>query len=111
MKRIYVAGKLNDDAVGYLKNVSTMVKKSIAVQKCGFSVFVPCLDILMGIVDGNFGYTDYANNNMTWLEVADAVLVLENSENSKGTQAEIKRAGELNIPVFYDIEELKNAIS
>ena len=44
----------------------------------------------------------YYRYSMAWLEVSDAVFVLPNSENSKGTQAEIKRAEELNIPVYHD---------
>jgi len=39
-------------------------------------------------------------------EVSDCLYVLPNSENSKGTQAEIKRAKELNIPIFYSIDEI-----
>ena len=38
---------------------------------------------------------------MAWLEVSDEVWVLPNSENSKGTQGEIKRAEKLDIPVKY----------
>ncbi|KKL26448.1 hypothetical protein LCGC14_2395160, partial [marine sediment metagenome] len=37
--------------------------------------------------------------SIAWLEVSDEVWVMPNSENSKGTQVEIKRAKELNIPV------------
>jgi len=44
---------------------------------------------------------DYYRYSMAWLEVADEVWVLPNSESSKGTQAEIKRAKELFIPVKY----------
>ena len=35
-------------------------------------------------------------------EVSDCIYILEGSEKSKGTQAEIKRAKELNIPVLYE---------
>jgi hypothetical protein len=108
MRRIYIAGKLNDDAVGYLQNVSKMVRVAIEVQRAGFSVFVPCLDLLCGIVAGDFTYDDYALNNIKWLEVSDAVYVLPDSENSKGTQKEIALANSLDIPVFHDLEMLKN---
>lgn len=103
MKRVYVAGKLNSDAVGYVKNMSLMIRKALELQRAGHSVFVPCLDIMMGIVDGNFEYPDYADNNMKWLEVSDSVFVLKGWENSKGTQKEIERARALNIPVEFEV--------
>jgi len=40
---------------------------------------------------------------MGWLEVSDCIYVLKDSEKSKGTQAEIKRAKELNIDIFYEV--------
>jgi hypothetical protein len=101
MKRIYLAGKLNSDAVEFLKNVSIMIKAAIKVQQAGYAVFVPALDLLMGIVDGGYTYQDYADNNMEWLRVSDAVLVLPGYEESKGTKAEIEEATKCGIPVIY----------
>lgn len=101
MKRIYLAGKLNDQAVGYIKNVSLMLKAAIDIRKLGHSVFVPCQDVLMGIVDGDLDYADYADNNMAWLEVSDEVWVLPNYKTSKGTLKEMERAVELNIPIVF----------
>lgn len=101
MKRIYIAGPLNAGAVEYLRNVSRMIQVGISVRRVGYAVFVPALDLLMGIVDGAFSYNDYAENNLAWLEVSDAVLVLPGYEESKGTLAEIKRASELGIPVIF----------
>lgn len=110
MRRIYIAGKLNADACGYLKNCHDMIKVANEVRKLGHAVFVPCFDLLAGIVDGKMEYRDYADNNMAWLEASDAVLVLPNSENSKGTQAEIARARELGIPIFESLEELTDGL-
>jgi Domain of unknown function (DUF4406) len=107
MKRVYVAGKLNDQAVGYIKNCHNMISMADTIQKLGFSVFVPCLDFLSGLVCGNYEYQDYADNNMAWLECADYVYVMPDSENSKGTQAEIKQAETLGIPVVYTLDFLK----
>jgi hypothetical protein len=107
MLRVYVAGKLNDTAVGYLKNVHTMISTADMLRRKGFAVFVPCNDLLNGILAGDMEYADYAGNNMAWLEVADVVYVLPASENSKGTLAEIARAKELKIPVVYTEWELR----
>lgn len=50
---------------------------------------------------------DYYRYSMGWLEVSDCLYVLKGSEFSKGTQAEIERAKELNIPILYEgINEL-----
>lgn len=106
MKCIYVAGKLNADAVGYLKNVHAMIVMADKIRQMGFSVFIPCLDLLAGVVAGDYEYPDYAGNNMAWLERSDIVFVLPNSEESKGTQAEITRAMELGIPVIGDLGRL-----
>ena len=106
MKRIYIAGKLNADAVGYLKNVHAMIRVAQAAKDAGFSVFVPCLDLLMGIVAGDYEYEDYATPNLAWLSVSDAVLLVPGWETSKGTQAEIAWAKELGIPVFETLQEL-----
>ena len=106
MKRIYVAGRLNDPAVKYIQNVSRMIKVANMIRHRGYSVFVPCLDLLMGIVDGNLTYDDYTANNKAWLEVADAVYVLPDSEQSRGTQEEIALALTLGIPVIRKIGDL-----
>jgi hypothetical protein len=43
---------------------------------------------------------------MAWLEVSDAVLLIEGWEKSKGTLAEIERAKALGIPVFTTVYDL-----
>ena len=106
MLKVYIAGKLNAMAVDYLKNVSNMIHTAQRVKDLGFSVFVPCLDLIMGIVAGNYEYEDYSQNNLAWLEVSDCVLVLPGYETSKGTLAEIKRAEEMKIPIYYKLEDL-----
>jgi hypothetical protein len=103
MRRVYVAGKLNDNATGYIRNCHRMIKYADIIRRLGFSVYVPCLDFLSGIVLGDYEYHDYFDNNMPWLEVSDYLFVCPNSEQSKGTQAEIYRAKELGIPVATEI--------
>ena len=106
MKRIYIAGRLNDLAPQYIQNVHNMIKIADEIRRMGFAVFVPCLGLLMGIVSGNYKYEDYAENSISWLEVSDALFVLPDSENSQGTQQEIARAKELGLPIFMDKESL-----
>ena len=75
MKKIYVAGKLNDSAVDYIKNLNVMFKVADGVRKLGFAVFVPGLDFLIGVVFGDWDYKDYFDNSQPWLEASDAVFV------------------------------------
>jgi hypothetical protein len=103
-KRIYVAGKLNDMAVNYLQNVSRMMKTAEEVRKVGYSVFVPCIDLLMGIMFGDYDYPDYFNNSQPWIEVADGIFLVPGWETSEGTKKEIELAKSRGIPCFENID-------
>ena len=106
MKRVYVAGKLNDMAVSYLSNVHKMMMTAEKVRKAGYSVFVPCIDLLMGIKFGYEDYHDYFDNSQPWVEVADAIFLTPGWETSEGTKKEIDRAKRLDIPVFSKLEDM-----
>lgn len=107
MYRVYVAGKLSDMPAGYIRNMHQMIRHADIIRRAGFAPFTPCLDILIGLVAGNISEGEYYKIGLSWLEVADAMFVLPNSEDSKGTQHEIEKAEELNIPVFYTLQELE----
>lgn len=111
MKRVYVAGKLNDMTSGYIKNCHDMIMHADAIRRLGFSVFVPCLDLLSGLVAGDYDYKDYFENNMPWLECCDYLYVCPGYETSEGTKREIARAKELGKPVFFSIGTLVNGES
>jgi hypothetical protein len=84
-----------------------MMDQAQAVKELGFSVFVPAIDILMGIKFGYELYSDYFDNNLPWLAKADAVILVPGWETSKGTKRELAIAEELGIPVFENIVDLK----
>ena len=109
MKLVYVAGKLNSDAVGYLKNVYVMNQLADQTRRAGFAVANPCLDLIMGLTFGDYGYADYFDNNQEILTRCDAVLCCFNWETSEGTKREIAMAESLDIPVFFSLGELINA--
>lgn len=89
-------------------NASNMIKEANKIQKLfNVGVYCPANDFLQGIVDGNFAYNDYFDNTEQWLKRSDAVYVVPGSEKSKGTQLEIKICEIYNIPVFYNINDLK----
>ena len=107
MHTCYIAGKLSDNAVGYIKNVHRMIVWAREVRKLGMAVYVPALDLLEGLVDGNFNYDDYFNNSREFLLMCDCVFVCpEGFETSEGTKREIQLAKDAGIPVFYDTEKL-----
>ena len=108
MRRIYIAGKLNDLAVDYLLNVHKMMVTAEEVRKAGYSIYVPAIDLLMGIAFGYTKYEDYFNNSQPWLEASDAVFLTPGWETSKGTEKEIKTALEKKIPVFDNLTEMNN---
>lgn len=106
--KIYVAGPLNAMAVDYLKNVSNMMTEAEHLRRLGFSIYVPAIDLLMGIKFGYTGYNDYFDNSQPWLKAADAVYLCKGWQNSKGTKAEIETAMANNIPIFDNPDELVN---
>ena len=105
-KKIYVAGPLNAMAVDYLKNVSNMMTEAEHLRRLGFSIYVPAIDLLMGIKFGYTSYNDYFDNSQPWLKAADAVYLCKGWENSKGTKAEMETAMANGIPVFDNPDEL-----
>ena len=111
MKKVYIAGKLNDDAVGYIKNLHAMIQEAEKVRKAGFSVYIPGLDFLGGLVFGDWDYHCYFNNSQPWLLASDAVYVCPNSERSTGTQKEIKLAKKNGIPVVDTLGKLCSILS
>jgi len=109
-KKIYIAGKLNAPAVEYIKNIHRMLDYARRVRRIGFSVYVPAIDVLLGIFEGDLEYSDYFGNSQPWLAVSDAVFVVPGWEGSEGVKREIETAKELGIPVFYDLTALMNEL-
>lgn len=106
IKRIYIAGKLNDMACDYIQNVHQMIIWSEKVRKLGFAVYVPGIDFVQGLIFGNWNYDDYFNNSQAWLDVSNALFVTPGWEESKGTIREIASSKARGLPVFYDLDEL-----
>jgi hypothetical protein len=102
MQRAYVAGKLSaPTAEEYIQNVHTMMKHADKIRKQGYAVFVPCLDMLMGTMFGNYSYEDYAGNNLEWVKVCDVLFVCPDSHESFGTNREIEIAKKHGIEIVF----------
>ena len=106
MKKIYIAGKLNAMAVDYLYNVHKMMVTAQEVKSAGYSVYVPAIDLLMGIMHGYTKYEEYFDNSQPWIECADAIFLVPGWESSEGTKREIALAEKNGVPIFSDIEKM-----
>lgn len=113
MKRIYVAGPMSGSELKFLSNVSKGIRISVELLLLGYAPFCPFIDfqLFLALRNGEEITGEQIKlYSMAWLEVSDAILVLPNHHTSKGTLAEIARAKELGIPIYYSLEELKEEI-
>ena len=110
--RVYVAGKYSDtNIIACLNNIHEGIKMSVEVLKLGHACFCPWLDYQFQFFSKDLKVEDYYRYSMAWLEVSDCVLVLPGYETSKGTLAEIKRAEEKGINIYYKLEDLPKGMN
>lgn len=101
MKKIFIAGPYT------IGDVAQNVKKAMDVANelinYGFAPYCPHLTHFLHI--NNYQpYQKWLELDLQFLEVSDALLRLPGK--SVGADGEVVRAKELEIPVFYEIEEL-----
>jgi len=111
--RIYIAGPLSSKekedrnpskvVVDYIANLNIMCQIASEIRRLGYFPYVPGMDLMLGLVNGDWEEEDYRGIGMSFLEVCDAVYVIA---GSWGVQKEIDRAKELGIPVFYNMNEM-----
>mgnify|MGYP003784521597 FL=1 len=106
-KRIYVAGSYSsDNVIQVFKNMQRGIKVSARLLKQGYIPFCPWLDYHFFLHE-DITLKEIQDYSIGWLEVSDCVYVLRHSDDSKGTQNEIRVAEKLGIPVLYEgIDEL-----
>lgn len=116
IKRVYCAGAITPyptehPVLGFLGNIKRGIRTSLEVLLAGYVPFSPFLDYQYWFFlrdSENITEKMIKDLSMAWLEVSDAVLVLPKYRKSGGTKAEIERAKELKIPVFYNLEDLQD---
>ena len=101
-----MAGPLNSDAVGYIQNMSKMLRIGVELRRRGHAPFIPCLDILLGILDGEMVYDDYVRLNLPFVDVCDALFLIA---HSPGADQELARAEEMGKIIFHTLEEVPDA--
>ena len=99
-KLIYIAGALRGEIPEYIGNVSKMIKHAEKIRRLGFAVYIPCLDILQGVVMGDLSFKDYFDNSYEILKRCDAVSLVPGFEKSNGVKEEIEEADSRGIPVL-----------
>jgi len=109
-KRIYLAGSMSDsNCLQFLENLRRGIRVSAQLVLLNYHPFSPFIDFQFFLAlrnDEKITDTMIKEYSLSWLAVSDAVLVLPDYESSKGTLAEIKRAHQLGIPVYFSMEEL-----
>ena len=111
MKRIYVAGKYSaDNVLDVLQNIGRGEACCAELFRLGYAPFCPWHDkqYCMTLYNSKLTVEQFYNYSIAWLEVSDAVLLVDGWEDSKGTLAEIDIAKKLGIPIFKNIVELLN---
>lgn len=110
MKRVYVAGPYSaDNILKGLENIRAGQRMAAKLLQRGYAVFCPWLDhqLFLQIREGEaISLETIQAHSMAWLQASDAVLVLRGWQASKGTLAEIMRALDLRIPIFYNSFDL-----
>lgn len=103
-KRVYIAGALSAHTAEYLFNVHKMMMVAEEAIRQGYSAFIPCTDLLMGIKFGYSTVKEYFDNSLPWVKASEAVLLVPGWLKSQGTIKEIEVAMENDVPVFDSIE-------
>lgn len=109
MIKVYVAGPYSaDNVVDVLKNIGAGEHMAGQLFQDGYAPFCPWHDksFITTHWFRDFTVEQFYQFSMAWLEVSDAVLLIEGWEKSKGTLAEIERAKALGIPVFTTVYDL-----
>ena len=114
IKTLYIAGAITPypsehPVFGFLCNIKRGQRAAVEALLAGFYPFCPFLDF-------QFWFQLHNGENITekmikglsmeWLRRSDGVLVLPKWRKSQGTKDEIAEAKKLDIPVFYNLEDV-----
>jgi len=111
--RIYVAGPYSaDNVLTVFGNMRRGIEESARLFEGGVAPFCPWLDYQFALAARRIHTVEeYYDYSTAWLEASDALVVVGNRsglpgpDTSRGTRAEVARARELGIPVFFSSAE------
>lgn len=116
IERVYVAGLFSRNEKGEmantietLNNIRNGLHLSTEVLLAGLVPFTPWLDFMYFLMlpEGrSISETAIKRYSMSWLEVSDAMLLLQGWQASSGTLAELRMAKKLEIPHFEELQDI-----
>lgn len=107
--KVYVAGRYSaDNVLDVLKNIGRGQRTCARLFQLGFYPYDPWADasFIIHYPHAEFNVQDFRDASMAWLEVSDVVFVDSGNGDGGGVDAEIRRAKELKIPIFYHENKL-----
>ena len=106
--RVYVAGPYSSgNIIKILENIRNGQRASVEILLAGHEPFCPWLDYQFNLVlrdKEKLTVEDYYRYSIAWLEVSDAMVVLDGWGMSRGTLAEMHRAKELGIIIYHGVD-------
>ena len=108
MHRVYVAGAISGPTILQgLHNIGRGIRRANMLLRAGFAPFCPHLDYHWAF-EGDVSVEQMYASSLAWLESAEALFVIEEGAmDSRGVKAEIERAQDIGIPVFWKLEDLQ----
>lgn len=104
---VYIAGTFRADNA-WLIEQNIRRAEALALEVWLTGIMVPiCPHAANRFYQGAGPDDIWLKGDLELLARADAILVVPGSEHSSGTAIEVKRAGELHLPVYNDLETLK----
>ena len=106
MKLAYLAGPYTAQTpFGEFLNVVTARVWAEEVMKKGYAVYVPHLQNFAS----GLSWDEIMSRDLEVLSRCDLLVLLPGWENSKGSQMEHQKALDLEMPVCYNVSDLKEA--
>lgn len=108
MKLIYIAGSYTaKDPYRVKMNIMKADLLAMDVELLGLEAFPICPHTNTAHHEGTRPGTYFIAGTLELSRRCDAILVVPDSENSVGTKGEIRDATRRGVPVFYNINELR----
>ena len=105
---VYVCGPYsNVDHIEVCNNISRARATAQCLWASGYAVICPHMN--SAHLDGVISYSKFAKAYINIMLRCDAVFVIDGWESSFGSIEEIKAAKVAGIPIYYNLEDLKNA--
>ena len=105
--KIYVAGPINGiNVLATLANIEAGLKASADLMVKGYAPFPVFSDFQIVMRCPQIRIEQIYAYSIAWMEHADAVLMLDGWQLSRGAQAERQHAAHLEIPIFYCMTDL-----